>query len=427
MIRSCNMPACISFGALFPCIPKKSNSGRKLNVQETVSKSHLDDPKKNIANFKKDVSVMADDKDTQEFVCSSAEQRDIHYRLRGDIGVVLGASNSHSPTEDNTSDHNDSISSKTANGVSTGLESRLSPQLPLFEPRSSPHTIFSGQCNSPDSTSASMFAPGGPCDSPVTSPSTAHRPQRVEDINCELERNGDLRTDKNVYHNLHVPTADEAFQATLPHDVRYSIPVPAEKGGKAVQAALKSSEDVSRASVHHPASINTSANVLWKSPDLTASPAPPGAPGAADALSSAVQPGASAGARHIASTPSALSSVTNSPAAFAASVAAASVAAAAASGKRGVSPSVVAQHAQLGPGHRFTDVPSAPGSSVQSWMQLDPAAPPPTVSKTPSVAAAAATPYRPEPPVQMLVHDNDERCKVRPGARRFFPIFCGPD
>eukprot|EP00291_Cryptomonas_curvata_P022825 CAMPEP_0172169568 /NCGR_PEP_ID=MMETSP1050-20130122/10777_1 /TAXON_ID=233186 /ORGANISM="Cryptomonas curvata, Strain CCAP979/52" /LENGTH=167 /DNA_ID=CAMNT_0012840639 /DNA_START=268 /DNA_END=768 /DNA_ORIENTATION=+ len=128
---------------------------------------------------------MANDKDAQDCLLCEAESKDVLFRLRGDIGVVIGTSNSQSPAGDNNDEGEEVLQSKQPHSLNATRDLRPSPPHPsVFEPRSSPHTIFSGQGNSPHSSSTSMFAPGGPCDSPVLSPNSTLRSQRADDINC---------------------------------------------------------------------------------------------------------------------------------------------------------------------------------------------------------------------------------------------------
>ena len=148
------MPACISFGGLFPCISSKKRTTSKSKEQDypsdSDSESAQSNSKKKSVTFKKDASVMANDKDAQDCLLCEAESKDVLFRLRGDIGVVI--SNSQSPVGDNDDEGEEILPLKQPHSLNATRDLRPSPPHPsVFEPRSSPHTIFSGQANSPNS------------------------------------------------------------------------------------------------------------------------------------------------------------------------------------------------------------------------------------------------------------------------------------
>jgi hypothetical protein len=418
------MPACISFSALFPCISKKPQDS-KFKGQKTLSDPEDDsaqlDSKKKSVTFKKDATVTANDKDTQEFLYSSAEQKDVLYRLRGDIGVVLGASASQSPSDENKSDVDDPTASKL---TATSVDLRPSPpQLSMFEPRSSPHTIFSGQSNSPHSSSTSMFAPGGPCDSPVLSPSAAQRPQHSDIVNCgSIEWYNEQDRSNQQLANGNPPNHVSGDVVNAPHlrSNQDATRLGPEKTSNGSALAQRSSVDPSRT----PARPSTSmGSPPIPSKQSTNGNGPPAA--GENRFSTPPHPSAAVARRVASGSPAAPAAANSSPAISAASVAAASVAAAAVAGKRTFSPSVSAMAAQSAAPRPPADVPM---SSVQSWMQLDPNAQPAgnaaTPGKTPYYtappprsSAATVTPlgssgHRAEPRAQVLVRDNDDRCKV---------------
>ena len=429
------MPACISFSALFPCISKKKQD-QKLKGHQRLPEDQIDcaqfDSKKKSVTFKKDASVAANDKDAQELY---SEQRDVLYRLRGDIGV-LGTSSSHSPSEDNKSDGEDLPSAKLA---STTVDLRPSPPHLSFEPRSSPHTIFSGQSSSPHSSSTSMFAPGGPCDSPVLSPATGQRLQNSDATNCgsiewynEQEKGNHHTAIDNSSVSISTVAGSDALDQRTSHD-------PAHLGS---EKASSVTDHIQRRSVDPSRLPSRSLSSSMGPAPIPSKQVPSASTASEKRFSTPPQP-ASAGARRLSAsvTSVAPSAAIGSPAVSVASVAAASVAAAAVSGKRALSPSVPTQPPQPAAVHRpAADVPI---SSVQSWMQLDPSAPvavnagtvgkgarytaPPPRSQPSSVAPAVAAQNRAEARGQALVRDTDDRCKVRQhrsrSRRRLHPLF----